>query len=233
MHTWRDCVLLPYFCFFVGAGLEDLFRFWGEGVRISGLAGVPARLRARRLKVSPSGRRAAGTFPAPNLRFSDVGVSPLAGHTSQTSCPRSRGTWSRGPAGWMLRRACWQQLREIDPCALPGSVASAAARGSIESSSLRGRAARRALGKYGVCLRWGTGAGRPRRAGCVSPGASPLGPLPQLLGLRGSRVRGTQSVEGIPPLPITRSQAWQALGVWTTRFGRYCSVGASVSPSEE
>lgn len=199
----------------------------------SGQAGVPARLRARRPKVSPSGRRTAGTLPAPNLRFSDVGVSPLAGHTSQTSCPRSRGAWSRGPAGWMLRRACWQQLRGIDPRARPGSVGSAAARGSIESSSLRGRAARRALGKYGVCLRWGTGAGRPRPADRVSPGASPLGPLSQLLGLRGSRVRGTQSAEGMLPLPITRSQAWQALAAWTARFGRHCSVRASVSPSEE
>lgn len=149
--------------------------------------------------------------------------------TSWASCPRLRGARCRGPAGWMLPRACWRQLLAIDPRARPSCVAPAVARGSIESSSLLGRAARRALGKHSVCLRGDTGSGCVCRGPCVmlpspsswaSVGSEFEGhrerresPLPQVLGVRG------------------RGQVWQERGPGLRGFGPHCSLRSSVSPS--
>lgn len=75
-------------------------------------------------------------------------------------------------------------------------------RGSIESSSLPGRAARRALGKHRSCLRGDTGAGRSRGAGvCVCVSVS-LGPRVLVSSPGGSASAGRElreQLEGIPP----------------------------------
>lgn len=149
-------------------------------LRFSGLSRVPARLSAGRPQGSTLWTSAVGTFPAPNLRRGRHWVFAPGGPGVRASCRRSGGAGSRGPAGWMLPRACWRQLRQIDPRARPDSVAPAAARGSMESWPLPGRAARRAIGKHGACLRGALGRG-------VCPGASGSAPLPQRRGLPGSQ----------------------------------------------
>ena len=125
------------------------------------------------------------------------------GQKVQGSCPRSRDARSRWPAEWMLPRACRRQLRPIDPRARPGSVAPAAPRGSIESSSLSGHAARRALCKHRAYLHRGTRApGLGVAAGGVFPGSPrPPPPAPAARPPRAQEFQA-QRTESVPPPPL-------------------------------
>lgn len=176
-------VLAPSSCAFVRTGSVGCLDLWGEGVKI---------FLARR------GSRCGWAQGAPRFYSPDVGRGDIPGAEPEArarrvfapggpgvraSGLRSRGAGSCGPAGWMLPRACWRQLRQIDARARPYSVAPAAARGSMESWPRpgRNRQTRRLFAR-------GAGAGCPLGRG-VRPRASGSAPRPPRLGLRGSQPR--------------------------------------------
>lgn len=171
---------------------------------------------------------AAGTFPAPNLRRGRHRVFAPGGPGVRASCLRSGGAGSRGPAGWMFPRACWRQLRQIDPRARPDSVAPAAARGSMESWPLPGRAARRAIGKHGACLRRALGPGARAGGVCVRV---PRVPLPSPSGWASAGHSGANSA------PLLGNEwswpGWAGAGAGQPSSGPRRAVCASVSPSRE
>lgn len=187
---------------------------WGEGVKI---------FLARR------GSRCGCAQGAPRFYSPDVGRGDIPGAEPEArarrvfapggpgvraSGLRSRGAGSCGPAGWMLPRACWRQLRQIDARARPDSVAPAAARGSMESWPRPGRAARRAIGKHGACLRGALGPGARSGGVCVR---APRVPLPAPRGWasaghsRGNSVRPTARPQVVVVRPGGR-------GGWTAQL---------------
>ena len=159
------------------------------------------------------------------------------GQKVQGSCPRSRDVRSCWPAEWMLPRACRRQLRPIDPRARPGSVAPAEPRGSIESSSLSGHAARRALCKHRACLHRGTGApghrGWESAAGRGFPGAPrPPPPAPAARPPRAQEFQA-QRPESVPPPPLRLWVGGRSQAPTGARAPGLCSLGPLSLPGLE
>lgn len=156
------------------------------------------------------------------------------GQKVQGSCPRSRDARSRWPAEWMLPRACRRQLRPIDPRARPGSVAPAAPRGSIESSSLSGHAARRALCKHRAYLHRGTRApGLGVAPGGVFPGSPrPPPPAPAARPPRAQEFQA-QRTESVPPPPLRPWAGGRSQAPIGARAPGLCSLGTLSLPGLE